>query len=84
MNTQTHTETQRNELKKLLLQLFENCTDFNNSLVAGIEADNRAKTKHIERVKDFCNNTFSLYCLNIVFIGGTSAKYQTAIKIELQ
>tara|TARA_R110000737_G_scaffold349891_1_gene387254 strand:- start:13 stop:258 length:246 start_codon:yes stop_codon:yes gene_type:complete len=78
------TENKKTELKKLLIKLFDNCKQINNNLVSGIEADTRQKTKHISTVKDFCNTYFDYYILSIVFIGGNTSDYQTAIKIELE
>jgi|TARA_R110002167_G_scaffold71470_1_gene201680 hypothetical protein len=78
------TENKKTELKKLLIKLFENCTEINKNFVSGIEADTRQKTKHIATIKDFCNTYFEYYVLSIVFIGGNTSEYQTAIKIELE
>jgi hypothetical protein len=76
--------TNKTELYNLMNKLFSNCKQINGNYIAGIEETDRQKTKHISRIKDFCSSKFETYILSIVFIGGISSEYQTAIKIEIE
>ena len=45
--------------------------------------DNKTKVNNIQRAKDYLNTHVSLYLMEIVFIGGISQEYKTALKIKV-
>ena len=85
-DTSTQTKAQilmnTNEIKKEMYKLFNKVYTVENSLFAPLE-DNKTKVQSIKQLKEYLNKNFSLYSLSIVFLGGVSQEYKTAIRIDL-
>tara|TARA_R110000824_G_scaffold221288_1_gene408375 strand:- start:304 stop:576 length:273 start_codon:yes stop_codon:yes gene_type:complete len=72
----------KNDLKRFMNTLFNEVYEGNSCLIAPLTND-KTKVQSIKSLKQYLNQNFLLYSLSIIFVGGTSQEYKTAIQISL-
>ena len=88
MQNDTNTQTKAqiliniNDINKEMNKLFTKVYKVNNSLIAPLNND-KTKVKSIKAIKEYLNKYYNLYSLSIIFMGGISQEYKTAIRIDL-
>lgn len=72
----------KNDLKRFMNTLFTEVYESNGNLIAPLIND-KTKVQSIKSLKQYLNQNFLLYSLSIIFVGGISQEYKTAIQISL-
>lgn len=83
MNQETHSTTfGLKAIEEKMSLIFGKIYTDKGFIFAPLE-DDKTKTKNIQIAKDYLNTHVSLYLLEVVFIGGMSQEYKTALKIKV-
>ena len=72
----------KNDLERFMNTLFTEVYEGNGCLIAPLTND-KTKVQSIKNLKQYLNQNFLLYSLSIIFVGGISQEYKTAIQISL-